>query len=88
MSSPNLTMIATAQSLLSEGKPAEAKVILEFFAKAIDLVEAAKTASNYIHSVGANQTEKGLPHPQALLLEALDTAIHNLDPQDPRFKPK
>ena len=45
----------------------------------IALLEAAKTASNYIHFIGGNYTAKGQQHPQQLLLDKLDLAISNIE---------
>jgi hypothetical protein len=70
-----------AMEMKLHGETQNAQIIDRIVSAVAELVGAAETASNYIHHVGANVTEKGLPHPQALLLERLDNAIANLKPK-------
>lgn len=50
-------------------------------------IDAVETAIRYIENCGANQTMKGLPHPQQLLLDKLDQALIFLDssPENPYY---
>lgn len=71
-----------AASLFEDARSDDAYLVLECLSMLTNLRDAAQTASNYIHHVGANQTEQGLPHPQALLLSRLDDnlkALNNLE---------
>lgn len=72
------TLQSISMRLSEDGRFRESDAIDQLIGDIQALHAAAQTASNYIHHIGANHTEAGKPHPQALLLANLDTALLTL----------